>query len=107
MSECLLPEAVVAAVRKGDAESVRRSVEESHALLQARTASSRETLLHLAAGFGHRPLVDYLLARGADVNARAHYGDSPLDLAILGGHNDVAELLRAHGGREGVAGELG
>lgn len=37
------------------------------------------------------------LKRGADVNARDNFGETPLFLAVFKGHKDVAELLIAKG----------
>ena len=37
------------------------------------------------------------MARGADVNIRSKSGESPLDLAKLGEHNDIVELLELEG----------
>jgi ankyrin repeat protein len=58
------------------------------------------TPLHLAAGRGHRDVVELLLANNADVNAKANNGATPLDFAGGGGHKDVVELLRLHGSHE-------
>jgi ankyrin repeat protein len=46
-------------------------------------------------------MVELLLAKGADVNAKDNRGETPLDAALHNRHEDVAELLRRHGGREG------
>ncbi len=45
-------------------------------------------------------MVELLLAKGADVNAKDDGGETPLDAAVNNGHKDVAELLRQHGGHE-------
>lgn len=45
-------------------------------------------------------VVELLLANKADVNAKADNGATPLDIAAGGGHEDVVELLRQHGGHE-------
>ncbi len=42
----------------------------------------------------------YLLASKADVNAKDKEGVTPLHFAAGGGHKNVAELLRQHGGKE-------
>ena len=54
--------------------------------------------------FGHREVVELLIAKGADVNARGFLGITPLDKAVGNTFNDknnaeVAELLRKHGGK--------
>ncbi len=46
-------------------------------------------------------MVELLLVKGADVNAKDNRGKTPLDAALHNRHEDVAELLRQHGGREG------
>ena len=43
-------------------------------------------------------MVELLLANGAEVNAKANNGVTPLNLAA--GHNEVVKLLRQHGGQE-------
>jgi ankyrin repeat protein len=54
--------------------------------------------LHWAVRSGHYDLVKYLIDQGADVNARDLSMYRPLALAIDFGRQDVAELLRDHGG---------
>jgi len=72
------------------------------------------TPLCKAAAAGNKKLVELLLAYGADVNPGSYYEPlngvlsgryimytwSPLRLALNGPHQDVAELLRQHGGHE-------
>ena len=55
---------------------------------------------HLASYLGHIDVVELLLAKGADVNAKGRDGFTPLHAAITDGHPDVADLLRQHGGHE-------
>jgi len=52
------------------------------------------TPLHGAARFGRTPMVAWLLDRGADPTALNYQGKTPLALAIDGGHDVVAALLR-------------
>jgi len=78
------------------------------ALLQRSAETSRtdregKTPLHLAAKSGRAQIVQLLLAKGANVNARTYSFDpTPLSLAVEARHEDVANILRAHGGRESL-----
>ncbi len=56
--------------------------------------------LHLAAMNGHVEMTKLLLDAGAEVNPREGPNRTPLQWAIIFGHNKVAELLRQHGGVE-------
>lgn len=55
------------------------------------------TALHVAAIGGHLELVALLLRNGANVNPIHDDPWPPLQLAIVNGHKDVADLLRAAG----------
>ena len=52
------------------------------------------TPLHHCSGAGAYHIASFLVARGADVNIQNKSGESPLDLAQLGKHNDTVELLK-------------
>jgi ankyrin repeat protein len=56
--------------------------------------------LHIAAARNQKDLAELLVANGADVNAKDNGGHTPLDWAVNQGNNDIADLLRQHGGRE-------
>ena len=58
------------------------------------------TPLHGAAMFGRREMAAWLLASGADANARNYENHTPLRVALDREHGEVAEVLRAHGGME-------
>ena len=61
----------------------------------------RYTPLHLAAREGHKEVVEYLVGKGADVNAKAPaWGRTPLGTAAERGHTDVVEILKRHGAKE-------
>ena len=53
--------------------------------------------MHNAATYGHKEVVELLIAEGADVNGKGEGGGTPLHYAALGGHKEVAELLIAEG----------
>ena len=54
--------------------------------------------------FGHKEVVELLIAKGADVNARGFLGITPLDKAVGNTFNDknnaeTPDLIRKHGGK--------
>jgi len=51
------------------------------------------TPLHTAAHLGSVDLANVLLAAGADVRATTEKGETPKDLALVDGHQQVAQLL--------------
>ena len=75
------------------------------------------TPLHWAAYEGHKETAELLIAEGADVNAESENGvagdpisvflvggiirKTPLDVAIMRSHTEIADLLRKHGGKTG------
>lgn len=58
------------------------------------------TFLHYTVKNGYLEAVEFLISKGADVNVRANDGDTPLALAMKSKQEEIAELLRRHGGRE-------
>jgi len=60
---------------------------------------SKRTPLHFLAAFMDDPhLAELMVQHGADVNARDKNRQTPLMLATRAGNNQVAEVLRQHGG---------
>ena len=53
--------------------------------------------MHYAGRNGHKDIVNLLIAKGADVNAKNGEGLMPLDIAINANHRDIVELLIAKG----------
>jgi len=62
------------------------------------------TPLHLAASENHRVIAELLISSGADINALSSENEAasgtPLDWAIEFDGEDVAQLLRQHGGHQ-------
>ncbi|HEY4370015.1 MAG TPA: ankyrin repeat domain-containing protein [Steroidobacteraceae bacterium] len=87
------------AAATGDLETVKSFVAEG-VPVDVRNERNRETPLHGAAGGGERVVVEYLLSKGANVNALDAYGDSPLERARSTNHSEVVAVLAAHGGKE-------
>lgn len=58
------------------------------------------TALHTAAQHGQKPVVQLLIAAGADVNIRNKQGRTALDLAEQRGHTEVVRLLRMPGAKD-------
>ena len=56
--------------------------------------------VHAAIRPGHVEMVRWLLARGADPNTPNFEGKTPLKVAVETGQQEIADLLRRHGGRE-------
>jgi len=59
--------------------------------------NSKETPLHWAAIEGQEEIVELLIAKGANVNAKADERNTPLHTAALNNREEVAELLIAKG----------
>lgn len=55
------------------------------------------TLLHLAAGSSHSGVVNVLIERKLDVNAKDDFENTPLHEAVAGGRSVNAQMLVDHG----------
>ncbi|KAK4140038.1 uncharacterized protein C8A04DRAFT_15309, partial [Dichotomopilus funicola] len=53
------------------------------------------TMLHLAAAIGLAKIVPILVAAGAEVAQRGHFGQTPWDIAVRYGHTEIATVLAA------------
>lgn len=90
------------AARKGDANELTALLDKHPNTLKVRTKPHEQTLLHLAAFAGHLAVVDLLLRRGLDVNARDDVvkGDNTYAMhwAAAAGHLDILRRLADAGG---------
>ena len=66
----------------------------------------QQTCLHFAAGENDVVLINTLIARGADTNARNRFGLTPVDYAVRYDRVDALELLLAAGAQAGKPGDL-
>jgi uncharacterized protein len=78
----------------GDVDRLRKQLEARPELLNAYSADGF-TALQLAAFFGRRPAIDFLLEQGADVSlvARHPFGITALHAALAGPDPDIARPL--------------
>ena len=58
------------------------------------------TVLMEAAGSGRTDIVQLLLAKGADVNAKNNYGETALFWAKKMGHKEIVRILKEAGAKE-------
>ncbi len=78
-------------IARGDLGAVRWLAEHGADLTQ--TARCGESLLHLAARFGHEPVLRWLGDLGADPDALSQFADTPLHVAAEWNHVGCARAL--------------
>ena len=88
------------AARKGDIKAVKHHLD-AGVDVNLKDEFGKLTPLHEAATYGHKEVAELLIAEGADVNAKAGDGSTPLDWAIKRRRTEIADLLRKHGGKTG------
>jgi ankyrin repeat protein len=93
-------------IRQGDLEKLRTLLDGQPVLISS-VDENGTTPLHRAAARGHRGVLEILLAKNADVNAKDNVGCSPLHNAVCGSvfHYDQISHVGCSGG-EKVAAEL-
>ena len=85
------------ACRAGAIDDVRRLLGESPSLLNRPRPDDGCSPLHLAAFSGQEDVVDELLQREADVDARDRFGSTPLHYAAFAGTSEIARTLMTAG----------
>jgi glyoxylase-like metal-dependent hydrolase (beta-lactamase superfamily II) len=86
------------AAATGNVARLRTLAEADNAAVNARRPDGL-TPMHMAALYGQRDVAEYLLSKGADVNAVARHSGTPLDLASEGPNGDFAAWLESTGAR--------
>lgn len=85
-------EEIFKAAAEGDLAKVQALIEKNPELVKARDEEA-STPLHGAAAAGHIEIVEYLLSKGADIDARNNANQNPLLYAAYNGRAPVVRLL--------------
>ena len=87
------------AAKNGDIVSVEEMLNNGHTLNEV-DAAKGWTAMHYAVHYGQKHLVEYLLHRGADVNAKDFLGKSnPIDVLALGNRGEIVRILTKAGAK--------
>jgi glyoxylase-like metal-dependent hydrolase (beta-lactamase superfamily II) len=86
------------AAATGNIARLRSLVEANASAANARRPDGL-TPMHMVALYGQRDAAEYLLSKGADVNAAARHSGTPLDVAWEGPDRDFAAWLESKGAR--------
>src|SRR3989338_5447490 len=82
------------ACKTGDLKGVKEAVEvQKEDVNQVDATVNRRTPLHWAADFGQTAVIEYLLSKGAKVDAKDAYGITPLLAAVYENHADSVKVL--------------
>ncbi|GLV36653.1 uncharacterized protein CBL_02512 [Carabus blaptoides fortunei] len=82
-------------IKNGDLDQVRDIVDKKS--IDVNQEIDGRPPLHYAADYGQRHVIDYLISKGADVNAKDKHGISTLLAAIWEGHTECVKLLLDRG----------
>ena len=83
-------------VQNGDLEKVKHGCSLSGFDINNQVGNGRQ-LIHCAADYGQKDILEYLLSQGADVNSPDTHGITPLLNAVFEGHTECVKLLLAKG----------
>lgn len=82
LSVALYSQELLEAVKAGDLAKVRALVEKDPTIVNSKNPGG-QTILFAAVAFGQPEIVDYLISKGADVNARTDFHLTPLHVACV------------------------
>eukprot|EP01114_Cavostelium_apophysatum_P010140 TRINITY_DN235_c0_g1_i1.p1 TRINITY_DN235_c0_g1~~TRINITY_DN235_c0_g1_i1.p1 ORF type:complete len:124 (+),score=43.35 TRINITY_DN235_c0_g1_i1:88-459(+) len=94
------------AVKTGDLNNVKEFVEKDKMSVNLEQSNKR-TPLHWAADFNQVKVMEYLLSKGAKINAKDNYGITPLLAAVYENHFDAVKFLLEKGADASVKGPDG
>ena len=77
---------IIEAIQNGNADQVKSLLEAQPEVVNT-TETNGYTALHLAAQQGNGEIIKLLLEHGADINAIAADGQTPMEVAIKHGHD--------------------
>lgn len=81
----------------GNIESVTVMLEKDPGLINKKDAAFKMTPLHWAASGGKTKMIEFLILKGADLNATDDDGFTPLHIAAQWNRKDAAQCLIQHG----------
>ncbi|XP_049856029.1 cyclin-dependent kinase 4 inhibitor C-like isoform X2 [Schistocerca gregaria] len=90
----LLSEAILSAHTKSSIDAIKMLLRRG-ASVNMRNTINGQTPLHVAAQIGNQPIVELLVASGADTKVKDHHGRTPRDTAKQYGHPELVEKMRA------------
>lgn len=85
-------------IKNGDLDQVKDIVEQKE--IDVNKEIDGRPPLHYAADYGQGDVIQYLLSKGAEVNAKDKHGISALLAAIWEGHTDCVKLLLEQGAQK-------
>lgn len=91
-------DALAAAISRNDFEQTKKLLAEQAGSIDAPRLEEGSTLLSTAALYGRADIVEYLIERGADVNAANRDGNTPLHVAAFLCRTQIVQLLLEKGG---------
>lgn len=94
LSSSLSAQNIFELIRKNKVDEIRKLIDKDPAVIKAVTKKHKETPLHKAVKQGRKQIVQLLLDKGADVNAKNGSGKTPL---FLTSDKEIADLLIGKG----------